>query len=188
MSNKFFSVQRTSSGQRTFAKAPSAALALVAVTKSEADARPFAAVKPATDEQVFDHTAVHNKTLHPKSRERADGLRLFVVPRSAEPEAELDLVRARNAEDAFVLVTGDDYEVSQLDQEELLALVGENPAVVEYSPPPKRKRTKKAVAAADGADNAAPADTASGVGTTRPPTDPDQRDAADSASEQPALV
>ena len=188
MSNKFFSVQRTSSGQRTFAKAPSAALALVAVTKAEATARPFAAVKPATDEQVFDHTAVHNKTLHPKSRERADGLRLFVVPRSAEPEAELDLVRAKNAEEAFVLVAGDDYEVSQLDQEELLALVGENPAVVEYSPPPKRKRTKKAVAAADGADNAAPADTASGVGTTRPPTDPDQRDAADSASEQPALV
>lgn len=204
MSNKFFSVKHRASGKTAIAKAPSPALAIVAITSSASDARPYAGVKPATDEQVFDHTAVKHKTLHPKSREREDGLRLFVVPVSADADSGFDLVRAKNSEEAFSLVTDDEYEVSQLSQEDLLNLVGENAEVVEYTPPAKRKRAKKTAAApksspeagaTNGAANASTEAAGAGAGPTAEGSpqhdatpDPAQNDDAHNLRGQAALV
>lgn len=201
MSNKFFSVKHRASDKTAIAKAPSPALAIVAITSSDSDARPFSAVKPATDEQVFEHTAIKHKTLHPMSREREDGLRLFVVPLSADADAGFDLIRAKNSQEAFSLVTGGDYEVSQLSQEDLLNLVGENTEVIEYTPPVKRKRaTKKAASAPQSSSDADSANDTADVSAATTGTspagshqqdatpDPAQNDDAHNMQGQAALV
>lgn len=154
MSNKFYSVKHRSSGATRIAKAPNPALAIICYSQTGVgSARPFEGVKAATDEQVFEHTAVKKRTLHPQSRERADGLKLFVVPLPGEAEADFDLIRAKNADDAYSLITEVDFEVTQLGQEELLELVGGAlDDVLEYTPPPKRKRAKKGEATPPPAD------------------------------------